>query len=265
MDKILKNKNVILTRTKDQSVQSVRELEKLGANVISFPTIKISPISNNSVLDETLQNINRFNTIIFTSENAVKYFFLKIEELKIKFNPNSFFVISIGDKTSVFLKSRDTRIDFQPKQFTSDHLIKELSTMEFVGRKIIIPSSDLSNPKQFKILENLGAEVTSITVYINSVNEIENLKDKIKLLQKVNVDLFIFTSPSTYNGFIEILKIDDPLIYFKNKNIAVIGPVTENALIKTGIAPNIVPPNFTMNFLIEEIIKFYKEEKLLLN
>jgi uroporphyrinogen-III synthase len=265
LNKVLLNKNIILTRTKDQSVQSVRELEKLGANVISFPTIKISPISNNSVLDETLRNINWFNTIIFTSENAVKYFFLKIEELKIKFDPNSFFVISIGDKTSVFLKSRDTRIDFQPKQFTSEHLIKELSTMEFVGRKVIIPSSDLSNPEQFKTLENLGAEVTSIPVYTNTVNEIENLKDKIKLLQRVNVDLFIFTSPSTYNGFIEILRINNPSSYFKSKNIAVIGPVTKSALIKTGIVPNIVPPNFTMNFLIEEIVNFYNEEKLLLN
>lgn len=263
MDKILKNKNIVLTRAKDQSVQSVIDLEKLGANVISFPTIKISSISNNLELDATLRNITRYNTIIFTSENAVKYFFFNIDELKVKFDPNSFFVISIGDKTSDFLKSRNIRIDFQPKKFTAQHLIKELSTMEFVGRKIIVPSSNLSKPNQFKSLEDLGAEVTSIPVYKNSVNDVINLKEEISLLNNNKIDMYIFTSPSTFNGFIEILEIQNPNNYFANSSTAVIGPVTEKAVKNAGIIPTIIPKNFSMNHLIKAIINFYKNEKAL--
>ena len=261
MDKILDNKNIVLTRAKDQSVQSVRDLEKLGANVISFPTIKISPISNNTDTNDTIRKINLYNTIIFTSENAVKYFFLKIEELKIKFDPNSFFVISIGDITSEFLKSRDTRIDFQPKKFTAQHLIKELSTMEFVGRKIIVPSSNLSNQNEFKSLENLGAEVTSIHIYANTVNDAGSLKGEINKIHDSNIDLYIFTSPSTFNGFLDILEIQNPNDYFANSIIAVIGPVTEKAVKKAGVTPTIIPTNYSMNYLIKEIVGYFKIEK----
>ena len=66
MKRILENKNIVLTRTAQQSKEAIVLLEDLGANVINFPTIKISPISNLFV-NETISNITSFNSIIFTS------------------------------------------------------------------------------------------------------------------------------------------------------------------------------------------------------
>ena len=127
----------------------------MGANVISFPTIKISTITGNHDLDETIKNINLFNSLIFTSENAVKSLLEKIEELQIAFNPKAFFVISIGEKTTDFCINNDFRVDFQPKQSSSEALLNELKQMDLVGRKIFVPTSTLSNQKQFIILEEL--------------------------------------------------------------------------------------------------------------
>lgn len=261
MNNVLNNKNIVLTRPKDQSVQSVIHLERLGANVICFPTIKISPIIDNSVLDETLTNIRNFNSIIFTSVNAVKYFVLRIEKLEVEFNQTNFYVISIGKKTSDYCKQVGINVNFESSLFTSDSLIKELSNLDLVDKKIIVPSSNLSKPEQYKTLEKLGAEVTAIPIYRNETNEIDNLTEEIDILKNSEIELFIFTSPSTFYSFSEIMKIDNYVKYFENKIIAVIGPVTKEALNKVGIEPNIIPQNFSMNYLIEAITKFYSKEK----
>ena len=262
MKKVLQNKNIVLTRAKNQSLETIDRLKDLGANVISFPTIKINTITNDSNLDETIKNIHKYNTIIFTSENAVKSLLEKIAELKVNFDPRAFFVISIGDKTSQSCIENGFRIDFQSTFASSDSLLKELGYIDLVGRKILIPSSTLSKENQFALLEDHGAEITSIPVYKNTPNNSDALMNELRLINDVNIDLFIFTSPSTFKGFLDIIDIEDPIKYFENKNIAVIGPITKKALNKAGIAPNIVPQNFTMNYLIEEIIKYFSIEKV---
>ncbi|MCP5061649.1 MAG: uroporphyrinogen-III synthase [Ignavibacteriae bacterium] len=265
MNNILKNKNIVLTRPKEQSVQSVMDLERLGANVICFPTIKISSITNDPILDKTLTNIKDFNSIIFTSINAVKYFILRIEKVKVEFNPIDFYIISIGKKTSDYCKQVGIDVNFESSLFTSDSLIKELRNIDLVDKKIIVPSSSLSKPEQYKVLEELGAEVTSIPIYRNETNDIESLIKEIDILKNTKIDLYIFTSPSTFYSFSEIMEIKDHKKYFMNKSIAVIGPVTKEALNKVGIEPNIIPQNFSMNYLIEAIKVFYGKENLMQN
>ena len=53
------------------------------------------------------------------------------------------------------------------------------------------------------------------------------------------------------------MRIERPIKYFNWKTIAVIGPVTEKALNNYGINVDIIPENHSMNYLIEEIKKYY--------
>lgn len=262
MNKVLENLNIVLTRAKSQSVDTIRLLEQLGANVISFPTISIKTIFGNDELNRIINNINHYNSLIFTSENAVKSLLELIDNLSVNFNPKAFFIISIGDKTTEFCRANNFRVDFQSKSATSQDLLRELSHLDLVGRKFLIPSSSLSNPNQFDSLQDLGAEVNQANVYTNEVNKIENLSDKINLVKSINIDVFIFTSPSTFNGFLKILDISNPQKYFDEKITAVIGPVTEKALINVGIRPNIMPKKYSMKYLIEEITNYYSTENI---
>ena len=265
MKKVLKDIKILLTRTKNQSIEAISNLESLGAEVISFPTIQISPIQHNPQLDEELKKINDYNSFIFTSENAVRSLVFKIEKLKINFDPEAFFVISIGERTTKVCKELGFRVDLQSNISTSGDLIKELGYIDLIGRKILIPSSSLSNPKQFEPLEDQGAFINPLIVYENKVNDRSNLREELELLDNTEIDLYIFTSPSTFKGFLDILKIIDPKKYFNDKNIAVIGPVTEKTIIGYGIQPKIIPSIFSMNNLIEEIKNFYSDKKNLKN
>ena len=263
MKNVLENINIVLTREKDQSVETIKKLSELGANVLSFPTIKITTINNDPILDETIKNINLFNSFIFTSENAVKSLLQKIDELNVPFDPKAFFVISIGEKTTNFCINNGFRVDFQPKKSSSDTLLEELQFMDLVGRKIFAPTSTLANQEHFSDLEYHGATITTLPIYMNRVNDKAHLEKELKKIKETRIDLFIFTSPSTFNGLIEILQIKKPKEYFENKITAVIGPVTEKAVLDLGVTPTIVPNNFSMNFLIQEIIEFYSKEKII--
>jgi len=260
VDRILQNIKIVLTRAKNQSVETIKQLEELGANVISLPTIKIYTITGDDSLDESIKNISKYNSLIFTSENAVRCLFEKIDELRIDFNPKAYFVISIGEKTSKVCKEKGFRIDFQSKSSTSESLLKELGYIDLIGRKILIPNSILANPIQFKSLEDHGAIVDALPIYNNRSNDSTDLINEINELKNTEIDLYIFTSPSTFNGFVEVLKIKEPKEFFSKKNIAVIGPVTKEALIKSGVKPNIIPDKYTMNYLIEEIKLFYSKK-----
>ena len=262
MDKILKSQNIVITIAANQSVQTIQKLEGLGARVLSFPTIKISTLLENSDTNFHVNRINEFNTLIFTSENSVRSLLNIVERLGVEFDPEAFFVISIGDKTTQICEEFGFRVDFQSVLASSENMLSELKSIDLIGRKILIPLSNLSEKKQFDELESQGATVTSVTVYENRVNDRESLATEIELLGKERFDLFIFTSPSTFKGFLNIMDINEPKNYFKDKTIAVIGPVTQRALIDQGIEPDIIPSNYSMNFLIDEIKEYYSQNSV---
>ncbi len=256
---VLSNKNIVLTRPEAQAKHVVNKLERLGAKVISFPTVIIKPVENNNELKQTIINIKQFDSIIFTSENAVKHFVKLIERYNVNFESDKFFVISIGRKTNEICKHFKINVDFIPAEYSWDGLVSEIDKINFEITKIFIPCSTLSDIRKYKELEKYGFEITAIPVYQNIVNTPDNLVDEIYLIEKTKIDLYIFTSPSTFNGFLKIMQIENPSEYFAYKNIAVIGPVTKQALEKFGVHASIIPQNYTMDDLIEEIIIFFRK------
>ncbi len=259
MEKSLKNINIVLTRAKNQSDKSIQQLQMYGANVISFPTIEIAPIKNDPRLNQVIAELENFDIIIFTSENAVKYFLDLVKDLNVHFESTRFFIVSIGEKTAQYCRKNNIQIDFQPKKYSWGFLLEELKDQNLYGKKAFIPCSNLADINKYNKLRKLGVEVTVIPAYTNEVNDIKILSEEIKLIHKTKIDVYIFTSPSTFNGFLEILNITVPAKYFSGKNIAVIGPVTKRAINEYGIFPNIIPADFTMEALIEEIKIFYSK------
>ena len=70
-NKILFGKKILNTRARSQASKLTRQLENLGAEVIEFPTIKITaPSDNFNGLDAAIKNLRGYDWIIFTSANA---------------------------------------------------------------------------------------------------------------------------------------------------------------------------------------------------
>ncbi|MBK8943940.1 MAG: uroporphyrinogen-III synthase [Ignavibacteriae bacterium] len=252
----LENIKIVITRSESQSLNDILEFEKLGAKVLNFPTIIISKLDDYCEADKILKNVNDFDYLIFTSSNSVKYFFQRISELQIQINFEKVKIISIGKGTEKLLIDSKIKIDFIPTKFSANDLLSEISVLEIANKNILIPGSSIMRNELYDGLINHNANVTKCEVYQNIIPKKSEIN--INELENFNADLFVFTSPSTFNNFLEILEIENPKSYFAEKTIAVIGPTTKQTLIDKGIEPNIFPQNYDMKNLIEEIKYYYK-------
>lgn len=259
MQKKLLNKNIVLTRAGQQSDEDVAELIELGADVISFPTIKVVSCSDYSEFDKIASSISATDYLIFTSSNSVLYFHKRISEINKSIDYGSITVVAVGKKTSEACKSAGIPIHLIPEIHTGDGIVVALSSAGIRNKNVLIPCSALANDKLKTGLENLGSNVYKIPVYdvvIPSDKETESSKQK---LNRSNVDLFIFTSPSTFNNFIQIMNIKNPEEYFSKYIVAAIGTVTKSAIEEKGVRVDIIPPEFNMKSLIKEIVNFYSQ------
>ncbi|MDZ7766071.1 MAG: uroporphyrinogen-III synthase [Melioribacteraceae bacterium] len=95
----LKNKVIVITRNEEQAEDSIKKFESLGAIVIPFPTIKVRPLKVFNMFDNYAAQLNNFDYIVFTSENAVKYYVKRLKEIVLDL-PENLSVVCVGRKTA---------------------------------------------------------------------------------------------------------------------------------------------------------------------
>src|SRR3954452_22409176 len=81
--KPLAGKRVLITRAHHQAAEMARELEALGAIVLSIPTIEIRPPQSFQPLDKALKKLPAYDWLILTSVNGVKALFKRMEKEEI--------------------------------------------------------------------------------------------------------------------------------------------------------------------------------------
>ena len=96
MSKDLSGKKILITRSKDNSENVFKLLEEKGAEVFYVPTIKIVPVDDYSDFRRALIDINKYSFIIFTSINAVNFFFEKAKDIDL----SKLLVAAVGKKTA---------------------------------------------------------------------------------------------------------------------------------------------------------------------
>src|SRR3989442_5454681 len=76
----LQGKTVLITRARGQSSQITARLESLGASVIHCPTIEIVPPTSWTRLDASIDKLEKYDWIAFTSANAVEFFIRRLRD-----------------------------------------------------------------------------------------------------------------------------------------------------------------------------------------
>ncbi len=257
----LKGKTLVITRTIEQSKESATALTKLGANVIVFPTLEILPPASWKKFDEIILLPDKINFIIFTSAHAVKMFNARCEELNVKLNFNKTKVVSVGTKTSSVCGKNNIPVHIVPKKFSAEGVVEELSKYNLKNKVVFVPRSAIGREELPRGLKDLGAVIKSVPVYNVSLPTKENIKPYIEELKKSQPDLFIFTSPSTFENFLQIEKISNPIHYFSKLDVAAIGPATKASIEKKKVTVNIMPDEYTIDGLLKKITNYYSTRK----
>jgi len=257
----LKGKTIVITRTIEQSKDTATALTKLGANVIVFPTLEILPPESWRKFDEIVSLPDKIDFIIFTSAHAVKMFNIRCNELNIKLNFNKTKVVSVGTKTSSVCGKDNIPVHIIPKKFSAEGVVEVLSKYNLKNKVVFIPRSAIGREELPRGLKDLGAIIKSVPVYNVSLPTKENIKPYIEELTKSQPDLFIFTSPSTFENFLQIEKVSNPVNYFSKFDVAAIGPTTRLSIEKKKVTVNIMPDEYTIDGLIKKITNYYNNKK----
>lgn len=225
----LKDKTVLVTRSEDQAEDFIHQLQQSGAKTLALPLIKTTRI------DHTFNNLDDYTWIIFTSANAVRYFFemVSMETITSK-------IAVVGEKTSKLITNMGLVVDCMPSEFTAKDLAKELPVK--VNDKILIPRSDLAKNDIIELLEQRGCQVDAITIYRNT--PIHYTTDELSKIFDQQIDFITFTSGSTVEAF---RQLNVPL---KQMQIICIGPATANVAQKSGINVDAIASPHTIEGMI---------------
>jgi len=254
--KPLFGKGIVITRPERQADDLASLLEKEGAQVIHFPTIKIMPPRDWSSLDTALNKLDTYNWIIFTSGNGVQYFFERLEkqnkdvrELKgIK-------ICCIGPATAEQITKRGIKVALVPEHYVSEGILQSLAATDMQGKKVLLPRAAQARDVLPEGLRKMGAAVDIVTAY-ETVNSGKKKDEWLELLHDQCIDVITFTSSSTVTNFLEIMGKDYPLP--AQIKIACIGPITAATARKAGWKVDIQQDEYTMKGLVQSLLDYFK-------
>jgi uroporphyrinogen-III synthase len=253
----LKNKTIVLTRTVEQSKESAAIFSELGAEVIVFPTLEIVPPNNWEDFDKVIKSSQKIDFVIFTSVHSVTMFLQRANELGKHPDFKNTKVVAVGNKTKSVCEENEIKVDIVPRKFTGEGVVNELSKYDLKDKLVFIPRSAIGREDLPKGLEERGAKIITVPVYNVSLPSKETIQQSIAKLNSSKPDVFIFTSPSTFENFLIIMNINNPVTFFKNYDVAAIGPTTKSAIENSKVKVSIMPDEYTIKGLANKMIEFY--------
>ncbi len=257
-EKPLFGKRILITRSKKQSSEFSSLLKKNGAEVIELPMIEIVPPRSWKGVDQAIDRLKIYDWIVFTSANGVDFFFERLKDRKKTFTSlSSPKVCAIGPATASRLAERKVFVHLMPKEYVAESILEAFKRESMEGKRILLARAQKARDVLPKGLEKLGARVDVVEVYrtIRPKGGSGKLK---RILKERKVDLITFTSSSTVNHFIELLKGEDLESLLQGVLIACIGPVTSERAKQWGMKVQIQPREYTIKGLTQAIVDYFK-------
>lgn len=253
----LANKTVVITRGAEKGKESAQIFESLGAEVVLFPTIEVTPVEDYSDVDNFLKNYN-IDIVIFSSVNAVDFLYERLVATDTVSRIEGKTIVAIGSKTAQQCELKNIKVDIVPKEYSTRGIKKAMSNYDLKDKVVLIPRSVIGSKELQKVFASKGAVVKAFSLYNVQVPNDAETKTRINELVERKVDWFVFTSPSTFNNFLQIAKesgVTNPLGQGK---IAVIGRTTKAAIENADYDVALTPSEFTMESLAKSMAALYQ-------
>tara|TARA_Y100001978_G_scaffold78063_1_gene70014 strand:- start:103 stop:900 length:798 start_codon:yes stop_codon:yes gene_type:complete len=194
----LQDRNIIITRAKDQISDAKIMFKNAGACVLDLPALIIDYPDDVTPLDKVIDQINKFDWIIFLSSNGIKYLDKRLLDkgLSLKKCSNECKIAVVGEKTAQYLRNTGINADYIPPDFIAESLVKHfpfpIKDLDFLIPRVQSGGNNL-------IIENFlnrGAFVKEVAAYESKCPESIPQKT-INALQSNNIDAILFSSGKT--------------------------------------------------------------------
>ena len=239
----LRGKTIVLTGS--NKTTSVKQfIEENGGTCAVFPLIDTRELHAADDVHK-LANLNTYNWLIFTSQNAVQVFIEKCQRIGINMQELPCKIASVGAKTTELLNKHGMFVHFEPSIFSADVFIQEFPNVSTATESKLFVRGSLAKPTIREGVPN----VVEWTVYETVTNE-SSVKPLTELLIKQQA-IVIFASPSAVAVFNQYIA---PIVGWSTIRAAAIGHITAVALRDVGVDVYVQPKTYTMQAVVEEII-----------
>ncbi|MCK5780084.1 MAG: uroporphyrinogen-III C-methyltransferase, partial [Psychrilyobacter sp.] len=210
-------KNIVVTRDYKKSIIFAQEIEKLGGKATTIPLINIEPI-------DTGVNLKGVEAILFNSQNGVKTFFDKLDDLRVL---GGIKIGVVGIKTHEELLKYRIKPDFMPEKYLGLKLAEESLKHTKNGSKILFITSDISPVNTIEWSEKFDRKFISGRIFKTEKLVVPTISKDTDM-----ADMITFLSSSAVESYIESLGSN-----FHNENIKIasIGKMTTKAINNFGL------------------------------
>lgn len=251
-------------------------LANLGAEVLNLPATRIIPALDLSGLDDAIHRLalaasgtpaaggtppgdlpNAYDWIVFTSANAVQFFFERV--LTLGYDARILPGIrlgAVGKATAQALAGYHLKADFVPTRFTGLDWAAEVGDLS--GQRVLLPRSEIAPPDLVRALQARGAQVETAIAY--SVAPAEPDPQVLQELLAGCVNVVVLFSPSAVRGLIGMLEPacgqEQALVILNRLVTACVGPTTAHAAEQAGIKVSLIASEHTVEGLVETLVQW---------
>lgn len=264
-EKPLLGRRIVVTRAAEQSAELDARLEALGAQVLFLPLVEFAPPDDFAPLDRALAELDRFDWLLLTSRNAVRFLSTRARSLSLDLpamlaEPNRRpRVATVGSATAAAAREQVWRIDHVSSGRGGLDLVRELGA-DLRGCKILLPRSNRAMPALASALAEAGAQPVQVVAYktISAAHVDSAILDRIA---SGEVDGMSFASPSAFSALIENVGLENLKRMIDSVPIAAIGPTTANAIRERGFTVAIEARVSTAAGLAAAIASFFAKSQ----
>lgn len=254
--------NILFTRELTQLDSAISVLPADLFNVVACPTIDIFPIEKTQKFDQEFSEILTADYLVFTSKHAVietmKYLrdkgisFVELKQIK---------TCAVGPMVAQQLAEYDIKVNMMPEAYSAEGVSNLFEPIAKNSAKIFFPRGNLAAKKLSAVLTEKGYSIVSPIIYNTELRSL--LDEPAQAIFDANrVDCLVFTSPSSVQAMMAILKASKQMSTLKQTLICAIGTTTKQACIEFGLTVNIVPKDFTVAAVAKAVTSFYHYKNL---
>lgn len=250
--KPLYGKTVAVTRGRDQASGLVTKLREQGAVVVETPTISISGIESDALVN-AVDHIKEYSHLIFTSVNGVQFFFEALMKAGMDTrNLGHMICTVIGSATYEALLQKGIKADYMPETYVAESVWQILEPILTSNDKVLIPRA--------KGARSFLVDVISQVCPVDEISLYEALPDESSIMDsktQSRIDFVTFTSSSTVKHFFDIYGQEAKTILNRARAVS-IGPITTETLRNLGVDHVIEAEVFTTAGITEALLKEVK-------
>lgn len=278
-------RRIVVTRASGQNESLRAEIQAVfgtSVQVIELPCVEFREPEDCSALDSAIRSISDFAWIVFTSQNAVRYFARRMRALGSA--PDGLArplprVGAIGPATAEAASAEGFTVEFVPRAGTGRDFassfkesVRAAAGMEtknptasflrsVAGMRILVPRSDLSLRDRgaadwTEVLQEAGAEVACVETY--QTRAPEDLATRLMEVLCDGADCFVFSSPSAFHNFAHAASADNVKRLARESVFAAIGPTTAAAIRGAGFVCAVESNEPDVKLLAEAIASYLK-------